>query len=78
MLRGASLQNLTEWRQDSPFFGSVPQGVNVSGMLIPSNRVENIDILEFEPSRIFHGFLGDSASRKAHWDRRRQKNRAGK
>jgi hypothetical protein len=48
MLQGASLQNLTEWGRDSPFFGSVPRGVNVSGMLIPSNRVENIDILEFE------------------------------
>jgi len=58
MLHSASLQNLTEWRRDSPFFGSAPRGVNVSGMLIPSNRVENIDISEFEPQSDFSWILG--------------------
>ena len=58
MLHSASLQNLTEWRRDSPFFGSVPQGVNASEMLMLSNQSENIDISEFEPETDFSWILG--------------------
>jgi hypothetical protein len=41
-------------------------------MRVPSIQIENIDILEFEPSRICHGVLGASDSLKAHWDQQRQ------
>ena len=58
MLHSASLQNLTEWRRDSPFFGSVLQGVNASEMLILSSQSENIDISEFEPETDFSWILG--------------------
>jgi hypothetical protein len=49
MLHTASLQNPTEWRRDSPFFGSVMQDPNVSVMRLTSTKIENIDISEFKP-----------------------------
>ena len=55
MLHSASLQNLTEWLQDSPFFGSVLQGAMPLGCL---SRVENIDISEFGPQTDFSWILG--------------------
>ncbi len=48
-LRSASLQNPTEYRRDSPFFGSVQRGATVTGMRVPSSEVDNIDISEFAP-----------------------------
>src|SRR5258708_14031462 len=55
MLHSASLQNLTELLQHSPFFGSLPQGAMPLGCL---SRVENIDISEVGPQTDFSWILG--------------------
>jgi hypothetical protein len=49
MLHTASLQNLTEWRRNSPFFGSVIQYSHLSVMRLTSTKIENIDISDFKP-----------------------------
>jgi hypothetical protein len=51
MLHTASLQNPTEWRQDSPIFGSVIQDPSISVMRLTSTKIENIDISESKPKR---------------------------
>ena len=50
MLHSASLQNPTERRRNSPFFGSaLHETTSVSEMRIPISQEENIDILEIRP-----------------------------
>ena len=47
MLHSASLQNLTEWRRDSPFFGSVPRCSVLDGGAIVRIGDQKLEIVSW-------------------------------